>query len=278
ASGTLTFNPGVTSQTITVLVNGNTAFENNETFTVSLTSPTHATITSGTATGTILNDDLPPSLSINNVSQAEGNSGTTSFVFTVTLAATELPTTVTYATADATATTADGDYQATSGTLTFNPGVTSQTITVLVNGNTVSELNETFTVNLSGAVNATIGTASGTGTIVNDDDFPTHFSISAPTATTAGSAFSITVTAQDAGNLTVAGYQGAVHFTSTDGTALLPADYTFTAGDAGVHTFTNGVTLNTSGQQTITATDTAFSTITGNASVTVNQGAAFHFQ
>jgi hypothetical protein len=166
----LTFAPGTTTQTITVNIIGNVIYENNETLFVNLTNPTNATIGVGQGVGTILNDDPPPTVSINSVSQNEGNSGTTAFVFTVSLnLRSEITATVNYTTADGTAQASDGDYQATSGTLTFNPGVTSQTITVLVNGNTVPEFNETFFVNLSAPANATIGTAQGTGTIVDDD-------------------------------------------------------------------------------------------------------------
>ena len=171
AAGTLTFNPGVTTQTITVNVVGDTAVEANETFTVTLSAPSNATIATGTATGTIQNDDAAglPTLSIANVSQNEGNSGLTPFTFTVTLSAASASTvTVGYATADGSA-SAGSDYAAASGTLSFAPGVTTQTITVNVNGDTAVEPNETFTVTLSGATNATIATATGVGTIVNDD-------------------------------------------------------------------------------------------------------------
>lgn len=86
----------------------------------------------------------------------EGNSGTTAFNFKVSISgATTQTVTVNYATADGTA-NAPTDYQTASGTLTFAPGETSKTIAVLVNGDTNVEPNETFTVNLSGAVNATI--------------------------------------------------------------------------------------------------------------------------
>jgi hypothetical protein len=88
-----------------------------------------------------------------------------------------------------------------------------------------------------------------------------HFAVSAPGTVTAGSAFNFTVTAQDAFNSTVTSYTGTVHFTSSDGQAVLPADYTFTAADSGVHTFS--ATLKTAGSQTITATDTGNATITG---------------
>jgi hypothetical protein len=76
--------------------------------------------------------------------------------------------TVNYATANGTA-TAGSDYNATSGTLTFAPGVTTQTITVQVRGDTTPEANETFAVNLSGASNATIADSQGVGTIINND-------------------------------------------------------------------------------------------------------------
>ena len=93
-----------------------------------------------------------------------------------------------------------------------------------------------------------------------------------PNPTTAGVAHNVTVTAEDAfGNVTSA-YLGTVHFTSSDGQAVLPGNYTFTAGDAGTHTFTNGVTLKTAGTQSITATDTVTGTITGTQSGIVVHG------
>lgn len=97
----------------------------------------------------------------------------------------------------------------------------------------------------------------------------THFLVSTAGTTTAGLPFDVTVTALDAYNQTAPGYTGTVHFSSSDpSSAMLPANYTFTAGDQGVHTFRNGATLVTAGTQTVTATDTE-SGITGSASVTV---------
>jgi hypothetical protein len=170
-SGTLTFNPGVTTQNVTVNVTGDVSVEPNETFFVNLSAPTNATIATGQGTGTIVNDDAPalPTLSINSVSAGEGNSGSTPFTFTVTLSAPSAATvTVAYATANGTATSPD-DYAAASGTLTFAPGATSQTISVSVAGDTTIEPNETFFVNLSAPTNATISAGQGLGTIVNDD-------------------------------------------------------------------------------------------------------------
>jgi methionine-rich copper-binding protein CopC len=94
-----------------------------------------------------------------------------------------------------------------------------------------------------------------------------------PSATTAGIAGTVTVTAKDAFGNTAAGYLGTVRFTSTDSQAVLPANYAFTAADAGSHTFS--VTFNTAASQSITGTDTATGTIAGTqASVTVNPAAA----
>lgn len=92
-----------------------------------------------------------------------------------------------------------------------------------------------------------------------------------PNPQTAGVAGNVTVTAKDASNITAASYTGTVHFTSSDGAAVLPANYTFVPADKGVHTFT-GVTFNTAGTQSITATDmAAVPTITGTQSaITIN--------
>jgi PKD repeat protein len=93
-----------------------------------------------------------------------------------------------------------------------------------------------------------------------------------PATVTAGTPNNVTVTAYDAyGNIGI-GYRGTVHFTSSDSQASLPANYTYTASDAGAHTFS--VTLNTSGSQSITATDTATSSITGSVNATVNSSGA----
>ena len=116
-------------------------------------------------------------------------------------------------------------------------------------------------------------TASETGITVTPAA-ASHLAVSAPAGSTAGSAFSVTVTALDPYNNTASGYGGIVHFTSSDGQASLPADYTFTAADAGVHTFTSGVTLKTAGSQTVTATDAVTGSITGSATVGVTAAAA----
>lgn len=97
-----------------------------------------------------------------------------------------------------------------------------------------------------------------------------YFAIVAPASVPPGTPFDVTVTALDPYRSTAVNYQGTVTFSTsdTDPGIVLPADYTFTAADAGVHTFTGGVTLSTPGDQTVTATDTV-SGITRTATVTV---------
>ena len=87
---------------------------------------------------------------------------------------------------------------------------------------------------------------------------------------TAGVAFSITVSAFDAYQNYATGYTGTVHFASTDRTASLPANFTFNAADAGTYTF-SGLVLKKLGDQSITATDTLMSSITGSLSVSVQR-------
>src|SRR5436309_16119631 len=89
-------------------------------------------------------------------------------------------------------------------------------------------------------------------------------------------AFTVTVTAVDASGKVATGYTGTVHFQSTSTRAALPADYTFTAGDRGVHTFT--ITLMTAGTQSLTVSDTRNSPLTASAGgIQVSPAAASAF-
>jgi serralysin len=167
-SGTLTFAAGQTSRTLAVSVVGNTAIEKNETFFVGLSGAAGATIADGQGAGTIVNDDFPR-MSISDVTVTEGDSGTRSAVFRVTLSsASPQGITVHYATANGTA-AAGSDYAATAGNLTFNPGQTSKTISVAVTGESRVESGEWFAVNLSSPLRVTLADAQGRGTIANDD-------------------------------------------------------------------------------------------------------------
>ncbi len=113
--------------------------------------------------------NVTPTLSINDVSEAEGNKGKTKFTFTITLSpASTGKVTVKYATADGTA-LAGSDYTAASGTLKFAKRQTSETVTVKVTGDKLLESNKTFFVNLSSSSGVTILDGQGLGTILNDD-------------------------------------------------------------------------------------------------------------
>jgi hypothetical protein len=123
------------------------------------------------------------------------------------------------------------------------------------------------------ATDTVTGTITGKATVSVTAAAAATYSVTSVANSTAGSSFSVTVTALDAYGNVATGYQGAAHFTSTDGQAVLPANYTFTATDAGKHTFT-GVVLKTAGSQSITATGTGTGTITGQTAVSVKAAAA----
>ena len=179
--------------------------------------------TSGKSTGII---GTQPTLSINNTTVTEGNSGTTNAQFTVTLSSASTQTvTVDYVTGDSTA-TAPSDYDAQAGTLSFAPGVTTRTIDISVKGDTVPEPNETFFVTLLNPVNAAIAVAQGTGTI-NDDDEIGFVQFSSSTATVAESAGSVSLTVNRTGDTSGA---TTVNFETSDGTATQKNDYTFGSG------------------------------------------------
>jgi ribosomal protein L35AE/L33A len=160
ASGVSTASLQLTAPT-TPLGDYNIRFFANDGFVKLATSPT-ITVATG------------PTLMIGDVTVTEGHSGTAVATFVVTLSPPNAndAVTVTYATANGSATTANNDYTATNGTVTFAPSSTTQTISVNVNGDTTAEPTETFVVNLSNATNATIGDSQGTGTITNDDGTP----------------------------------------------------------------------------------------------------------
>ena len=167
---------GSSTYSFTVLVNGDTTPETNETLFVNVTNVTGATVTDGQGQGTIVNDDAAPNLTLSDVTLSEGNAGTTTFTFTVNLSAPAGAGGVTFdiATADGTA-TQPSDYTQKSLTAQAIPaGSSSYTFDVLVNGDTTQEPDETFFVNVTNITNA-IGTdTQGLGAIVNDDITKIH--------------------------------------------------------------------------------------------------------
>jgi large repetitive protein len=231
ASGSRTIAAGATTTTIGITVNGDVLDEVDETFGITLSNPSNATIADGSGVGTITDDDAAPSLSINDVAITEGNSGTTTATFTVTLSAASGKTvTVGWATADDDA-TQPSDYTAGSGTLTFVPGGTSESIPVSVFGDVTAELDETFDIILATPSNATIADGSGLGTIT-DDELLAVVDIDEPTLVegqngTTSLGFSVMLSHQ-------ATYPVTVDWDTAPGTATEGTDY---VGASGTVTF-----------------------------------------
>ncbi|HEX2937053.1 MAG TPA: Calx-beta domain-containing protein, partial [Bacteroidales bacterium] len=248
SSTTLTFNPGETSKIITVSTIADSKYEADETVYVTLSSQTNSTITDASGVGTITNDNSQPTISIDDVSVVEGGS----LGFTVTLSNASYQTiTVSYATSDGTATTADNDYTSIPSTvLTFNPGETTKSVNVSTTADTKYETNETLNVSLSGASNATISDATGVGTITNDDSQPT-ISIDDVSVVEGGS-LGFTVTLSNASYQTI-----TVSYATSNGTATT-ADNDYTSIASTVLTFNPGET--TKSVNVSTTADTKYET------------------
>jgi len=185
----------------------------------------------------------------------------------------------------------------TAPTVTYDPEGAATGAEPCTGGtwSTTTNTNDTYTVTNDNAITADTGDGTAqisvtaakdpTGNVMADDTDDTFQIVTTVLAVTgisdpmtAGDVESVTVTAQDTDGVTRTDYTGTITFTSSDAAASLPANYTFVSGDEGVHTFTNGVTLNTSGEQSVTATDTSNSIITGlQANITVNPGSTSYY-
>jgi hypothetical protein len=170
-SGKLTFAPGETRKSIQVPVTGDRRPEGDESFDVKLGGTKNAKVARHLAAVAIVDDE--PRIEITGVfGTYEGNDGVSVFNFDVNLsAAYDLPVAVDFATQDSTA-IAGEDYLAASGTLTFAPGETSKTISVVILGDTTAEADEGFVVNFGGASPfASVGNngSSAYGSIADDD-------------------------------------------------------------------------------------------------------------
>lgn len=242
AAGAVTFAPGELSKTITVNVVGDAAVEADEKFSVNLTDGYFATFADAQGVGTIVNDDsATPGLSVNDVSTAEGNSGTKNLTFTVTLnKKVAKAVTFSYATASGTA-TGGTDFVAKTGTGTIAANALSTTVTVAVKGDATYEPDETFALKLSNAKNAAILDAAGVGKIVNDDAKPAIRIYDAPSIIEGNSGFRqlvYTVKLDRASSTAV-----TVDFATADGTAKLALnDYKAASGKL---TFNPGETSKT---------------------------------
>jgi len=224
-NGTLTFAPTVQSITVPITILTDAIDEENETFTLSLSSPTNAVLGTASGTITISDDDSAPTISISDNSTISEASGATPLVVSLSTAS-ERIITVNYTTANGTANSAS-DYVAASGTLTFNANVTSQSVPISIIQDAVDEPNETIIVNLASAVNATISDASGILTITDDDGLP---SISIDDVTTASEIavnqlITLRLSGASENNVTV-------DWSTQNGTATASSDYQNSSGTA----------------------------------------------
>ena len=199
-SGILTFAPGVRQQNILVAIVGDTMVEDNETFTVTLFDPSEgASIVDGSATGIIRNDDNSLSIAATSADKPEGDSGGTTFTFTVTRTGDlSAAASAQWAVAGSAVTGADfAGGVLPSGTVSFAAGETSKVITIEVAGDSTVEPDEAFSVTLSSPSTGTnLGTASATGIIRNDDNSLSIAATSAdkPEGDSGGTTFTFTVT------------------------------------------------------------------------------------
>jgi hypothetical protein len=240
-SGTLLFNPGVMLLTVPVLTYDDAVNECDKTFLLELTNPiglSCASVSIGTPPFlATINDDDPVSVSVTAHGIGTGVEGS-SLVFAVSLdTVSEQTVTVDYKTTDGSATSAD-DYTAAGGTLTFNPGVTLLTVPVLTTDDAVNECEEDFSLELTNPIGlscagVSIGTPEAEATI-NDDD-PVQVSVTAPGPGAEDSSIVFTVTLDTASTQAV-----TVDYTTTNGTATSPGDFTPASGTL---TFNPGVTL-----------------------------------
>ena len=220
-SGTLTFQPGDTSKTVSVPITNDSLDDGGETLTLTLSSASGADLDDAEATGTIRNTE-PSKLSVADAEASEEEDATLDFVVTLDPAATATVT-VDYATADGTA-TAGSDYTATSGTLTFQPGDTSKTVSVPITNDSLDDGGETLTLTLSGASGADLDDAEATGTIRNTE--PSKLSVADAEASEEEDAtLDFVVTLDPAATATV-----TVDYATADGTATAGSDYTATSG------------------------------------------------
>ena len=181
---------------------------------------------------------LLPSLSVGEATVVEGNTGIQYGEVRVNLSAPSATTvTVNYATADGTATTADNDYVAVSGKLTFAPGETSKSVQVGVVGDRIGEPDEYFYVNLGGAQNAKIAQRQGIVTIVDDEPCIGIRNGVAAAGDSGSTLWSFTVSLSAASDQTV-----TVNYATADGTAIAGVDYVATFGTL---TFAPGETTKT---------------------------------
>jgi hypothetical protein len=204
SSGTVLIGPNQTSTPITVRTIGDSIDESDETFFINLeSSDPGVTIADAQGMATILDNDAPPKLSVNDVTVFEGDSGTTTANFSLALSGVSgRPLSVDFATANGTA-TSPSDFVATSGTVTFNPGEVTKTVSVTVNSDLIIEASENFFLNLLNGINCTISDVQGVGTIIDHStNVDSVMNLSSSTYVVSESTPSVTLTVTRSGATT----------------------------------------------------------------------------
>ena len=220
---------GASSTTITVNTTENTTAEPTETFNLTLSNVVNAVVTDGQAVGTILDDEGMPTLSVADVSVQEGDAA--QFVVLLSKPAVS-QVTFTYSTSNGTA-TSPGDYAGVSNTTTtIAAGSSSKTITVQTNEDTAPEANETFNFTVTNVTNATVTDGQARATIVDDDTAPTVSISDASRPENQDMVFTVTLSK-------ASGVEVRVGWSTANGTATSPADYT---ADSGIVTIPAGQT------------------------------------
>lgn len=268
---TVVFEDNTTTATLTIPIHADMKFEPAEDFFVDLSDPFGATIADPQARGEILNDDPVPSVDIGDRGQNEGNSGVTSFPFTVTLSnPTYLPVTVDYTTNPDTA-TAGTDYTPETSSIVIDPGLLTGTITIDVIGDTTTEPTETFFVDLTGATNATLDDTRGMGAIFGTDPPPTididDVSLNEGDAGVTSFTFTVTLSNPSADPVTV-------EYTTAPGTAAAGSDYTSETSSIVIAPglLTGTITIDVLGDAGPEAHETFFVNLTGATNGTVDDG------
>jgi Ca2+-binding RTX toxin-like protein len=229
---TITFAAGSATVALTIDPTADTTIEANETVALTLATGTGYTVgTIAAVTGTITNDDLPSiTLRPNSQTVVEGLTSPQNLSYTVSLSSSSTQTiTVQYSTANGTA-LSGSDYTTTTGTLTFNPGVTRQTISIPILNDAINEANETFTVKLTSPTNAILGGTATVTTTITD-------TLSASTTTTL---------AANVENLLLTG-NTAVYGTGNAGNNVITGNRAANIlnGKAGIDTLTGGIGTDT---------------------------------
>ena len=274
-SGTLTFAPYQTSQQINVSVLGDYAIEGDETFTVSLSAATNATIGTAAAMGTIQNDDVAGTLVLSSATYSVNENGGAMTVVVVRSGGLASGVGVNYATSSGTA-MAGSDFTATSGTLTFGGGETSKTFTIPITNDVLVEGNETFSVALSNASGgALIGTPSSAVITIVEDDLP-QVSIGTPEPIVEGDSgsktltFTVTLSAASSQLVTVS--YATANGTATAGSDYLPGSGTLTWAPGETSAKTISVTVN--GDRNVEPDETFYVNLlsVSNAVISTGQG------